>query len=95
MDPHEILELVTSRFPGLVAKPRRNPDGWAFYAARSRDQKLVRVFRAVRSSPSSVTKLKLAISSRLRQEPVIIDFKEGEARLISLVQQELRELEIL
>jgi len=42
-----------------------------------------------------VTKLKLAISSRLRQEPVIIDFKEGEARLISLVQQELRELEIL
>ncbi|MCE7761079.1 hypothetical protein GQL56_00365 [Pseudomonas putida] len=87
--PDQILAFVEREYSHLVAEPRRNPDGWAFFlGAPRRGVDSNRIFRAVQHS-GGPTKLKLAVTSRMSGEQVEIDFSGDEAALQVLIDREL------
>ena len=90
MKPDEILKAIEAHFPNeLEARRRSNPDGWSFFARATGK----RIIRAVASGPDAVTKLKLAVSSRMKQNDIIEDFRGGESELIQIVRAEIRNAE--
>lgn len=90
MSPDDILAFVERSYSHLVAEPRHNPDGWAFFlGAPRRGADSNRIFRAVQHSGGGPTRLKLAVTSRLKGEPVEIDFTGDEALLQALIGREL------
>ncbi|MEE9944935.1 hypothetical protein [Pseudomonas sp. 43(2021)] len=90
MSPDDILAFVEREYSHLVAEPRHNPDGWAFFlGAPRRGADSNRIFRAVQHSSGGPTRLKLAVTSRLKGEPVEIDFTGSTAALQALIDREL------
>lgn len=67
MTPGQIKGAIEAAFPGIRSKPRHSPDGWAFYLEEIREgPRSTRIARAVQGSTASGTKLKLAVTSRVR-----------------------------
>jgi hypothetical protein len=63
MTPDQIKQAIESSFPKIRSKPRRNPDGWAFYLGEIREgPHSTRIARAVRKTPVAATKFKLAVT---------------------------------
>ncbi len=90
MTPDEIRDFLAMEYPDLIAEPRSNPDGWAFFAGPPRrGPGSNRILRAARSSRHATTRLKLAVSSRLGKEGVF-DFTGDGEDLRELVAEELR-----
>ncbi|HDS1685858.1 MULTISPECIES: hypothetical protein [Pseudomonas] len=91
MTPEQIRAFIEREYSHLVAEPRHNPDGWAFFlGAPRRGADSNRIFRAVQHSGGGPTRLKLAVTSRLKGEPVEIDFTGSEAALKELIDRELQ-----
>jgi hypothetical protein len=90
MTPNEICAYLKLAFPELVAAQRFNPDGWSFFdGAPQRGAASNRIIRAVRNGPNSLTRLKLAVSSRQGCE-VELEFTSTEPELHKLVEEELK-----
>jgi hypothetical protein len=90
MSPDEIRRTIAHHYPFLVAEPRTNPYGWAFYLGAPRKGGTSnRIIRATRSSPTAITRLKLAVSSRQRDETEFA-FEGDEAALRKFVDEELQ-----
>lgn len=91
MSPDEILSALAQSHKELVARERRNPDGWAFFLGPPREgPKSNRILRATRSSTGAVTRLKLAVSSRHDLKNKEVRFRGDVAALRKLVASELQ-----
>ena len=91
MSPDEIRRALARHYPSLVAQPRKNPDGWAFYLdPPQKGANSNRIIRATRSSPNAVTRLKLVVSSRRRAPDTELEFAGDETSLREYVDQELQ-----
>jgi len=64
MLPEDIRLLLMTRYPQL-RPTERSPDGWSFWLDEG--DRPIRVFYANRSSARAVTRIRLAISMRLRR----------------------------
>lgn len=101
MSPEDIRQLLNTRYPQLRAT-ERSPDGWSFWLDEG--GRSIRVFYANRSSAHALTKVRLAISMRLRRpeynvpwlqpvpdkRPHYYHFTGGQENLVQLVDQELQ-----
>lgn len=81
MNPDQVRAVIEHDFPQVSFKPRRNPDGWAFYVGSTR------IARAVQSSAQAPTYFKLALSSRQGTERILV--AEGAEQVRSLFANEL------
>lgn len=91
MSPDEILTALGQSHKELVAKKRRNPDGWSFFLGQPRGgTKSNRILRATRSNASAVTQLKLAVSSRHHSKTREVRFSGDATALRKLVESELQ-----
>jgi hypothetical protein len=89
MSPDEIKLFLSQNYPELIAEQRRNPDGWSFFLGPpQRGIHSNRILRACRRNDQSVTRLKLAVSSR-RGKALEIGFQGGKAELRKLIEKEM------
>jgi hypothetical protein len=89
VNPDKIRQAIARRYPSLVAEQRK--DGWAFYLSPpQKGARSNRIIRVSRSSPTSVTRLKLAVSSRHCAQEAGIEFTGDESALRKHVDHELQ-----
>ena len=91
MSPDQIKSVLAKHIPERSPEPRKNPDGWSFYlGAPIRGTKTNRIVRATRSRKSSVTRLKLCVSSLIARKDVELEFGGSVANLLDLVAVEVK-----
>jgi hypothetical protein len=71
-------------------KRRRNPDGWAFYLGEIQEGvNSTRLARAVQRTPTSVTKFKLAVTSRVKRAETVKEVHTA-GQVKELIAEEIR-----
>jgi hypothetical protein len=91
MSPDQIKTALAKRFPELKARARKNPNGWALFLGVPRGGVHTnRILRATRSRPTSETRLKLSVSSKISGKDVELVFAGSESELHALVAKELK-----
>jgi len=89
MTPDAVYAFVSREYPELSAEPRRNPDGWSFFLGPKKGvQQPNRILRVVASSRNRPSRLKLAVTSRLKSETEFV-FQGDETELKALIDREL------
>jgi hypothetical protein len=90
MTPDQIKRAIEASFPNIRSKPRRSPDGWAFYLDEIREgPNPTRIARAVQRAPASGTKFKLAVTSRVKGVEAIREVHTAK-QACDLVAEEIR-----
>jgi len=90
MTPDQIKQAIESSFPTIRSKPRRNPDGWAFYLGEIREgPHSTRIARAVQKTPAAATKFKLAVTSRAKNGEAVHEVHTAR-QVQELVTEEIR-----
>ena len=89
MTPDEIKRYIQANFRTIVARPRNNPDGWAFFCGEvRRGPRSTRIARALDDGHGG-TRFKLSVTSRLTDRNVVCKLT-SEEQLRELFEEELR-----
>ena len=78
MRPDEIKRYIQANFKNIMARPRSNPDRWAFfYAEVRRGPRSTRIARALDDRHGG-TRFKLSVTSRLTDRNVVCKLTSEE-----------------